>query len=77
MVKKAQDKEIKKIEAVIKIEKRAKKNIENAAKKKQNLKRKAILVSTSGLSEKKRKKKLNNLSSKTPVEKIDTANDQS
>ncbi len=34
LAKKAQDEEVKKIEATIKIEERAKKNIENAAEKK-------------------------------------------
>lgn len=77
LAKKTWDKEAKRIEAAIKIEKMAKKNIKNAIKKKQNLKRKAALASTSGLFEKKKKKKLNNSPAKTPVKKADTANDQS
>ena len=77
LAKKAQDEEAKKIEAAIKIEERAKRNIENAAEKKQNLKRKAALASTSGPSEKKKKKELNNPPAKIPSKKADRANDQS
>ena len=77
MAKKAQDEEAKKIKAAIMIEERAKKNIENAAKKKQNLKCKVALASTSGPSEKKKKKELNNPLAKTSAKKADMANDQS
>ncbi len=75
LAKKALDKKAKKIQVVTKttkrIEERAKKNIENTAKKKQNLKYKAALTSVGVLSEKKKKKEL------PPIEKVDTANNQS
>ncbi len=59
------------VEATKKIEKMTKRNIENTFKKKQNLKHKAVLTSTDALFEKKKKTKL------LPVEKADTANNQS
>ncbi len=89
LAKKARDEEAKRREVAIKIEEKAKRNIENAAEKNQNLKCKAALDSTGGPSEKKKKKELNNppaetpakttaeTSAETPAEKADTANDQS
>ena len=77
LAKKAQNEEIKRIEAIIKIEKKVERIIKNAAEKKRNLKCKGVLVSTSGPSKNKIKKKLNNLLVKTLAKKADTANNQS
>lgn len=75
LVKKARDKKIKKIKIAIKIKEKAKRNIDNMAEKKQNLKCKAILTSLSRPSKKKKEKELNNLLAKTLINKADMAND--
>ena len=76
LAKKARDEEAKKIKAAIKIKEKAKRNIENVAEKKQNLKYKAAPASTNRPSEKKKMIELYNPSAKTPVKKANTANDQ-
>ncbi len=77
LAKNTQDEKAKRIETAIKIEEKAKKNIKNAAEKKQSLKCKAALASIGRPSEKKMKKELNNPPAETLAKKDDTANDQS
>lgn len=77
LTKKAGNEEVKIIEIAIKIEERAKKNIENATKKKQNLKCKAVLTSINRPFKNKKQKKLNNPLAKISAKETDTVNDQS
>lgn len=86
MAKKTLDKKAKKIQGAAKVTKRieekAKKNLENAAEKTQNLKRKAALIFTSRPSKKKKKKepllvKKADTANNSPIEKADIAKNQS